>query len=192
MMLQRHLSCLRIDLRWFQDNLSGSGVDELLQLLIAYLNSSLENSVQKVDDLSPISSRTSMLIYRWRVVLKVEWRVFQRLLRVRHGWLLYLIASIAGNLHLLTYLISSQGPRLLFAISWILSLKKDFLVILTKFLNTFQFSRLLVILYLSNTWLYSSFHHCLECFIILVYLAFFTHVWSIFDLRRLTTSSSLL
>jgi len=103
-----------------------------------------------------------------------------------------LIASIAGNLCLLTHLISSQGPRLLFAISWILLLKKDLMVILTKFLNTFQFSRLLVILYLSNAWLYSSFHHCLKCFVILVHLVFFTHSWSIFNSRRLTTSSSLL
>ena len=83
-------------------------------------------------------------------------------------------------------------PQLLFTISWILLLKNDLLVILTNFLNTFQFSKLLVILYLSNVWLHSSFHHCLECFIILVYLAFFTHACLIFDSRRLTMSSSLL
>ena len=111
---------------------------------------------------------------------------------MRHGWLLYLIASIVDNLHLLTQLISFQGPQLLFVTSWILSLKKNFLVILTKFLNTFQFSRILVILYLSNAWLHFIFHHCLECFVILVHLVFFTHAWSIFNSRILTTSSSLL
>ena len=65
---------------------------------------------------------------------------------VKHGWSLYLIASIAGNLHLLTQFMSFQGPHLLLVISWILRLKKDCLVFLTIFLNTFQFSRLLNIL----------------------------------------------
>jgi len=60
--LMRHSSCLRMDLRWFHNNLSGPGIDELLQLLIAFLNSSLENSTQKDGDLSIISSRTSMSI----------------------------------------------------------------------------------------------------------------------------------
>jgi len=84
MMLQRHSSCLRIDLRWLQDNLSGPGIDELLQLLIACLNSSLENGVQKVNDLLLISLRTSMLICQWKVVLKVKWKAFLRLSRVKH------------------------------------------------------------------------------------------------------------
>ena len=50
-----------MDLRWLHDNLSGPGVDELLQLLIIFLNSSLENSTQKNGDLSMKSS--------------IEWRV---------------------------------------------------------------------------------------------------------------------
>jgi len=62
MILMRHSSCLRMDLRWFYNNLSGPGIDELLQLLIAFLNSSLENSTKKDGDLSIISSRTSMSI----------------------------------------------------------------------------------------------------------------------------------
>jgi len=98
----RHSLCLRIDLRWFHNSLSSPGVDELLQFLIAHLNSSLENSAQKDGDLLLILSRTSMLICQWRAVLNVEWRAFQRLSRVRHGWLLYLIALIVDSLCLLT------------------------------------------------------------------------------------------
>jgi len=45
--LMRHLSCLRMDLRWLHDNLSGPEVDKLLQLLITFLNSSLEKTVLK-------------------------------------------------------------------------------------------------------------------------------------------------
>ena len=191
MMLLRQSSCLRMDLRWFHNNLFSPGIDELLQLLIACLNFSLENGFQSDVDLSPISLRTSMLICWWSVVLNVEWRVFQRLSRVRHGWLLYLIALIVGSFHLLTQFISFQEPQLLFAISWILTLKKNLLVILTTFLNNFQFSRLLVVLYLSKVWLCSLFYHCLECFIILICLAFFAHACLIFNSRRLTRSSSL-
>ena len=121
----------------------------------------------------------------------MEWRAFQRLSRVRHSWLLYLIASIANSLHLLTQLISFQGPWLLLAISWILIWKKTFLVIFTVFLKDFQFLRFLDILYLSKDWLHSLFHHFLECLVILVHLAFFPHACSIFDANRLTMSSSL-
>ena len=191
MMLLRQSSCLRMALRWYHDNLSGPGVDELLHLLITCLNSSLENGFQNIVNLSLILSRTSMLIHWWSAVLKEEWRVLHRLLIVRHGWSPYLIASIAGSFHLLTQFISFQGPWLLFTISWILSSKKDFFVILTTFLNIFQNSRLLVVLYLSKAWPHSSFHHCLECFVILVYLVFLAHACSIFNLRRLTMSSSL-
>ena len=149
-MLLRQLSYLRMDLRWYHDNLFGPGIDKLLHLLITCLNSFLENRFQSVINLLPILSRTSMLICQWSAVLKEEWRVFQRLSRGKYGWLSYLMASIVGSFHLLTQFISSQGPQPLFAISWILSLKKDLLVILTTFLNIFQFSRLLVVLYLSK------------------------------------------
>ena len=47
MMLVKQLLCLRMDLRWCHDSLSGPGVEELLQLLITILNSSLKNSNQK-------------------------------------------------------------------------------------------------------------------------------------------------
>ena len=135
--LVRYLLCLRMDLRWFHDSLSSSGMDKLLQLLIAQLNSSLENNVQKDRDLLLILSSISILICWWRAVLNVEWRVFQRLLRVRYSWLSYLIASIASSFHLLTQLISFQGPWLLLVISWILMSKKALLVDFTVLLKDF-------------------------------------------------------
>jgi len=72
MMLLRHSSWLRMDLRWFHNSLSGPGVDKLLQLLIEHLNPSLENSTQNDGDLSLILSRTSMSICQWRAVLNME------------------------------------------------------------------------------------------------------------------------
>jgi len=55
-----------------------------------------------------------------------------------------MIALVGGSFLFLTQFINFQGPRLLFAISWILSLKKDHLAILTVDLKNFQFSQLLV------------------------------------------------
>jgi len=124
--------------------------------------------------------------------LKVEWRAFYKELRVRHGRLLYLITLMAGNLCLLTQLISSQGLQLLLAISWILVSKKICLVDLTNFLKDFQSSILLVVLYLFNTQLHSLFHYCLECFIILIHLAFFSHARLILNPNKLTRFSSLI
>jgi len=55
--LLRQSSSLRIILRWLYNSLSGPGVEELLQLVIALLNSTLENKAYKEDDLSTILSR---------------------------------------------------------------------------------------------------------------------------------------
>ena len=76
MMLLRQLSCLRMDLEWFHDNLSSPGIDKLLYLLIACLNSSLENGFQSIIGLLLILSRTSTLILWWSAVLNVKWRAF--------------------------------------------------------------------------------------------------------------------
>jgi len=86
---------------------------------------------------------------------------------------------------------SSQGPWLLLAISWILMLKKILLVILTILLKDFQSSRLLDVLYLSNDCIHSLFYHCLKYFIVLVHLAFFLQACLILDMNRLTRSSNL-
>jgi len=50
MILLRQSSSLKIILRWLHDSLSSPGVEELLQLAIALLNSTLENSAYEEDD----------------------------------------------------------------------------------------------------------------------------------------------
>ena len=70
--------------------------------------------------------------------------------------------------------------------------KKALLVEFTVLLKDFQSLRFLDVLYLSNNWLHSLFHHFLEYFVILVCLALFLHTCLIFDVNRLTMSSSLL
>ena len=100
--LLKQSSSLRMVLRWPYDNLSGPSVEELLQLAMALLNSSLENRVHEEGNLSVTSSRMLMSTWQWRVVLNVEWSAFYRSSIVKHSWLLYLIALIAGNLCLLT------------------------------------------------------------------------------------------
>ena len=57
-MLERQLSCLRMVLRYHHISLSGPGADELLHLIIAYLNTSIENSSYMVVVLNLISLRT--------------------------------------------------------------------------------------------------------------------------------------
>ena len=143
-MLFKHLSSLRMILRWLHDNLSGPGVEALLQFAMAILNSSFKNGGQGEVGLLMISSRTSMSTWWWRAVLKVEWSAFHRSLMSWYYWLLCLMALIVGNFLLLTQFMSSQGLYFLLAISWILRSKKDRLDNLTLLLNSFQLSRLLV------------------------------------------------
>jgi len=54
MMVLKQSVSLTMALRWLYDNLSGSGVEELLQLVITLLNSSLENGVYVERGLSAI------------------------------------------------------------------------------------------------------------------------------------------
>ena len=128
---------LRMTLRCLHDNLSSPSVEKLLQLVIALLNSSLEKEAYEEGDLSATSSRILISTWRWRAVLNIKWSIFHKSSMVKYSWLLYLIASMAGNLHLLTQLMSSQGPCFLLAISWILRSKKDCLEDLTVFLKIF-------------------------------------------------------
>ena len=144
MMLMRQSSWLMIDLRWCHVSLLGPGADKLLHLLITCLNSSLEKEYYCKVGLQSISLSMFRSTYWLRVVLNVLWRVSQRLSGDRHGWLLYLMALMAGSLHLLIQFISFQGSQLLLATSWILVSKKSLLTFLTTFLKFFQFSRLLV------------------------------------------------
>ena len=146
MILRRHFSCLRTCLRWCQVTLFGPEADELLQLLITFLNSSLENGSHDKVDLFSISLRMSTSTWQLIAWLNVLWRVPHKLSGVMHGCPLNLIASVAGSLRLLIQFISSQGLWLLFATSWIFESKKECLVFFTTFQNSFQFSWLLVVL----------------------------------------------
>ena len=144
MILLRQSSWLMMDLRWRHVSLSGPSTDKLLHLLITCLNSSLEKGYHCKVSLQSISLSTFRSTCRLRAVLNVLWRASQRLSGDRHRWPLYLMALMAGSLHLLIQFISFQGLWLLLATSWILASKKSLLTFLTTFLKFFQFSRLLV------------------------------------------------
>ena len=146
MTLTRQSSCLRMALRWHYISLSGPGNDELLHLIIAYLNSSLEKELQAEVTLHLISLRILVSTWQLRAVLKDAWSTFHKLSRERQEWLLYWMALMTSSLCLLIQFINSQGPWLLFATSWIFMSKKDLFVFLTTFLNFFQLFRLLDIL----------------------------------------------
>jgi len=165
-------------------------VDELLQLLIAILNTFFENGDQLEMGLLPISSKTLMLTWQSRTLLKEEWSVFHKLLNKRHGKPLCLMVPIVGNFCLLTQFMSSQGPQLLLAISWILVSKNVLLVDLTICLNDFQSSRVLDSLYLLKDRLQSSFHHFLECLVMLAFLALENQACSSPDASELMICSS--
>ena len=145
-MIPRYSLFLRIILRWLYNNLSGPDAETLLQLAIAILNSSFKNEGQEKVSFSSILLRILTSTWWWRAVLNMEWSTFYKLLISRHCWLLYLMALMADNLCLLTQFMSFQGPCFLLAISWILMLKNNCLVVLTLLLNVFQFSRICVVL----------------------------------------------
>ena len=123
--------------------------------------------------------------------MNVLCRAFHRLFSKRQGDLLNLIASVAGSLLFLIQFISSQGPRLLLAISQILLSKNVRFVSLTVTLNAFQSSRLLDSLYLLIANRHDCDHHCFECLEIFVLLEFLSYISSTIDPRRLTTSMRL-
>ena len=79
---------------------------------------------------------------------------------------------MASNLHFLTQFIRSQGLLLINAISWILLLKKVFLVFLTKHLKSFQSTDNLEEQYIFNLLLYSLFYHVLDHLVILILLGY--------------------
>ena len=84
---------------------------------------------------------------------------------------------------------SSQGLQLLLAIFWILMSKNDILVVLTVFLNNFQSLRLLDSLYLLRDQLQSSFHHFLECFVMLTFLTLAFQAYLVLATSKLITCS---
>ena len=132
-----NIESFRICLRCLHTSLLGPCVNELLHLVNALVNSSSKNRFH-VDFVNNSNSlRTSSSMKQCWAILNVKCSAYHRLSISKHGWLLYLTASIASNLCLLTQFMSSQGPRLLFEISWILRSKKCCFIFLTVQWNCF-------------------------------------------------------
>jgi len=70
-MLARQVSWLMMNFKWRHISLSGPSADTLLHLLIADLNSSLENGLHRWEGLCSTSLRMLRSTWRFRVVLKV-------------------------------------------------------------------------------------------------------------------------
>ena len=102
-------------------------------------------------------------------------------------YLLNLIASVSGNLCFLTQLIRFYSLLFFDTISWILSLKNS---LLTKFLKFFQSVLDLKIWYTDISLLYSSFHHTLECSVILICLEYLLQSSSVADANSCVILSS--
>ena len=149
--LLRHTLFLTILLRCLHDSLFGPGTNELLHLAIELINSSSKKETYIVEHSFGISFNAQMSICWPWAVLNNEWRACQRSSISKQDWPLYLIASTAESLCLLTQFMSSNGSHFLLAISWILRSKKECLVDLTIFLNCFQFSIHLDDLYFSKS-----------------------------------------
>ena len=140
MSLLRHTMSLMILLRCLQDSLSSPEVDELMYFSITLINSSFENKFHVIISLQGISSSNWGSIWQSWAKLNDRWRACHKSLISIQGLPLKWITSIAGILYYLTQFMSSQGPLLLFVISWIFKSKKLHFVFLTVFLNFFQSS----------------------------------------------------
>ena len=100
-MFERQASWLTMNFKCHHVSLSGPGADSLLHLLITDLNSSLENGLYHCEGLCSILLSMSILTWWFRVVLKILWSAFHKLSGERHGWPLWLMASMVGSFHLL-------------------------------------------------------------------------------------------
>ena len=137
---------LMMHLRCSYDILSRPEADESLQLIIVWENSSSENLSHVIGENKLHSFRIdSSMLQNW-AELKDEWRACQRSFSSKHEEPLCLIVSIAGSFFLLTQFISSHGPRLSLAISWIFRSKNSLFESLTVLWNVFQLSTLLMTL----------------------------------------------
>ena len=188
MNLSKQSLSLMMDLIWLQVNLSGPGADELLHFSSMSINSCLENKFYSFTGFLGISSRTWISTSCIWAELKELCKAFQRSSSSIHRCPSYWIASIAGSLRFLTQLISSHRPHFLFAISWILSSKKECFVLLTVLLKLCQFSIFQERQYLSSESWHSSFHYALECLVIFIGFEYFCHDSSILDERSRTAS----
>ena len=118
-MFPRHILSLTTCLRCLYDNLFGLGADKLLHLTMALMNSSSKNGNHDKEWYEFNSFNTFSSTWQNWAVLNKKWKACQRSSNSKHERPLYLIISIAGRLHLLTQLMSSQNLCFLLAISWI-------------------------------------------------------------------------
>ena len=82
------------------------------------------------------------------------------------------MASITGNLHLFIQFMKSYGLLFFYMISWIFSLKKILLFLLTVFLELLQYDLDLETQYINKSLLQSSFHHAFEYLVILTHFEY--------------------
>ena len=187
----RQVLLLTIILRYFQDNLSGPGVNELLHFIIELLNSSSENSINFVIGLFGISSNKSRLIWQFCTKLNNECKACHRSSSFRHSWPLYWIASIVRSLHFLTQFMSSQGSYFFATISWILISKNVHLVFLMTLLKFFQFLTHFKTLYLLSSLWHSLFHYNFKCFVILTVFECLNQILSVLSVNFCTVHSRI-
>ena len=190
MMFPRYVLSLTTYLRYSHNNLSGLGADELLYLTMALVNSSSKNGDHDKKWYRFNSFNTFSSTWQNWAVLNEEWRACQRSFNSKHRQPLYLIISMAGRLHLLTQLMSSQGPCFLLVISWIFWSKKALFVFLTVFWKVFQSSIFFKDLYFARSLLQLSFHQLFECFIMLTIFEFFIHADSTMSAKLVMTFSN--
>ena len=189
MIFWRHVLSLIMHLRCSHNSLSELGADKLLHLTMVLVNSFSKNGGHNEELYGFNLFNTFSSTWRNWAILNEEWRACQSSSNSKHRWPLYLIILMAERLHLLTQLMSSQGPCFLLAISWILWSKKAFFVSLTIFQKVFQSLIFFKDLYLARSLLQSLFYQLLECFIMLMIFEFFIHTNSVILAKSVMTFS---
>jgi len=107
-MLDKHLLSFKIIFRCLQEIWSGSGVDELLHFLIAFLNFFFEKEGYYNTDFVGISFKKLRLIWWSWTELNVWWRTCYKSTSSIHSCLLYWKTLMADNLCFLTHSWSSM------------------------------------------------------------------------------------
>ena len=162
MNLLAHSLSLMIFLICLYPSLFGLDANKLLNFLMAENNSAIKKGSHSEISLLGISFNKLISTCWFWAKLKELWRAFHKLSSSIQKQLLYCIASIAGNLCLLTQFMSSQDPHFLLLIWSIFLSKKICLVVLTIPLNFFQSVRFLDCLYMLRSLQQFSFYGMLS------------------------------
>ena len=139
-MFFKHNLSLIMHFRCSYNILLEPGMDESLQLIIAWENSSFKKLSYSMGKQDLHLFRINLfMLWNW-AELKDEWRACHKSSNSRHRFPLYLIVFIAGIFRLLTKFISFHGPLFLLAISRIFRSKNSLFDCLTVFRKVFQLS----------------------------------------------------